>query len=127
MMMSETEAVNAISNIKIGAAQRDAEQTPTEPILPPQPKGSYDVDESVKACEVGLSSGARTLLINGSFSCPRNQSHTSAELWHVIMGENRQSYRRVALRGREELLPQGWITHPQRQGNATAYANLFRS
>lgn len=91
--MSETEIVNAISNIKIGAAQREAEQTPSEPILPPQPKGSYDVDESVKACEAGLSSGARTLLTIVSFSCSRNKSHTSAELWHVTVGENRQSHR----------------------------------
>lgn len=98
MMVSGTEAVNDISNIKIGAAQREPEQTPSEPILPPQPNGSYYVDESVIACEVGLSSRARTLLINVSFSCPRNKSHTSADLWHVTVGENRQGHRRVALR-----------------------------
>ena len=123
MMMSGTEAVNDISNIKIGAAQREPEQTPLEPILPPQPNGSYDVDESVLACEVGLPSRARTLLINVSFSCLRNKSHTSAELWHVTVGKNSQTHCRVALRRREELLPQGWIT-PAMMRYATADANL---
>ena len=56
MVMSETEVTISISNIKIIEAQRKAEQTPSEPTLPPQPSGNYDVDESVRACEVKMSS-----------------------------------------------------------------------
>ena len=55
-VMSGTEVIDSISNIQIGEAQRDDEQTPSEPILPPQPKGNYEVDESVRGCRVGLSS-----------------------------------------------------------------------
>ena len=55
-VMSGTEVIDSIYNIQIGEAQRDAEQTPSEPILPPQPKGNYEVDESVRGCRVGLPS-----------------------------------------------------------------------
>lgn len=51
IVMRGTEVTDSISNIKIGEAQLEAEQTPSEPILPPQPSGNYDVDESVRACE----------------------------------------------------------------------------
>ncbi|KAL9627311.1 MAG: hypothetical protein Q9164_007642, partial [Protoblastenia rupestris] len=52
MMMSGTEVTDSISKIKIREAQRDTEQTPSEPILPPQPSENYDVDKSVIACEI---------------------------------------------------------------------------
>lgn len=105
--MSGTEVIDSISNIKIGEAQREVEQTPSEPIFPPQPSGNYDVDESVRACEIGMSTVARTLLTNISFSCTWNKNRTCAELWHVPVGQNRKSHRRIALWRREELLPQG--------------------
>ena len=58
-----------ISNIEINRAQREAEQTPPDPILPPQPSGIYDVDESVVACEMVLepSTGEWSLLTIASF------------------------------------------------------------
>ncbi len=79
-MMSGTEVTNSISNIKISEAQREVEQTPSEPILPPQPSGNYDVDESVRACKVEFTCVASTLLIAVSFSCTWNKSRTCAEL-----------------------------------------------
>lgn len=54
-----TEVTESISNIKISETQRQAEQTPSDPILPPQPSGKYNVDESVRACEAALSSIAK--------------------------------------------------------------------
>ena len=48
--------VGSISKIKIGEAHQDFEKTPSEPILPPQPSGIYEVDESVRGCRLGLSS-----------------------------------------------------------------------
>lgn len=52
LVMPETEITNSISNVKISAAPQEAEQTPSEPILPPQPSGKYHVDESVRACRL---------------------------------------------------------------------------
>lgn len=52
MGMPGTEVTEPISNIKLSEAQREAEQTPSEPIRPLQPCGKYDVDESVRACEL---------------------------------------------------------------------------
>lgn len=66
-----------------------AEQT-SEPILPSQPSGNFHVDESVKACEVGLSYIAWASLRTSSFSCPRNKDGTCAELWHVAVGPDRK-------------------------------------
>jgi hypothetical protein len=40
---------HTISNIAINQAQRALEQTPSEPFLPPQAGGSFDVDRSVIA------------------------------------------------------------------------------
>ena len=37
-------------------AQRNLERTPSNPILPPEPSRSFEVDESVKACETRLAS-----------------------------------------------------------------------
>ena len=54
MVIFEQAFSDSISNIKISEVQREAEQHPLEPILPSQPSGNYDVDESVKACEVGF-------------------------------------------------------------------------
>lgn len=51
MEMPVTEVTDSISNIKISEAQLEAEQPPSEPILPPQPSGNYEVDERVRACE----------------------------------------------------------------------------
>ena len=69
-MMSEAEAVDSISSIKIGKAQRDAEQTPSEPFLPPQPSGTYEVDESVRSCRVGSSSNGGLYLYFLAFPVP---------------------------------------------------------
>lgn len=113
-MMSRTEVTNSISNIKISEAPREVEQTPSEPILPPQPSGNYDVDESVRACKVEFACVALTLLIAVSFSCTWNKNRTCAELWNVTVGQDRKSHRRIALRRREKLLPQGWITSQRR-------------
>ena len=55
-MMSGAEIVDSISSIKIGEAHQDVEQTPSEPILPAQPKGNYQVDEGVRGCRFGLTS-----------------------------------------------------------------------
>ncbi len=113
-MMSRTEVTNSISNIKISEAPREVEQTPSEPILPPQPRGNYDVDESVRACKVEFTCVALTLLTAVSFSCTWNKNRTCAELWHVTVGQDRKSHRRIALRRREKLFPQGWITSQRR-------------
>lgn len=40
---------HTISNIAIGQAQKEIEQTPSDPFLPPQVSGSYQVDPSVIA------------------------------------------------------------------------------
>ena len=109
-VITGTDVTDSISNIKLNEAQREAEQTPSEPILPPQPSGNYDVDESVSACEVGFSNVARTSLTTVRFSCTWNQNRASAELWHLIVGQDRKSHRQIAFRRREELLPQGWFT-----------------
>ena len=58
-MLPGMEVIDSIRTIKIDEAPREVEQTPSEPILPPQLSGNYNVDESVKACEVGSSSIAR--------------------------------------------------------------------
>ncbi|KAF6218633.1 hypothetical protein HO133_005984 [Letharia lupina] len=52
MVMSGMEVTESVSNIKLSEAQREAEQTPSEPIQPAQPRGNYDVDESMRACEL---------------------------------------------------------------------------
>ena len=121
--MSVREVSNSVSNTKISAAQRDVEQTPSEPILPPQPSGKYDVDESVRACKNGSSSITWALLIPVSFSCPRNNSCTCAELWRVIMGQNCENRCRVAFWRRGDLLPQG-LHHLLRTAGATADTRL---
>lgn len=70
MLLRGTEVTDSIPEIKISEAQRKAEQTPSEPILPPQPSGNYDVDENVRACEVGIPNVARTLLMTVAFPVP---------------------------------------------------------
>ena len=42
----------SISKIQYSAAQQEVEQTPSDPILPPQPSGVYEVDQSVTVCEL---------------------------------------------------------------------------
>ena len=44
-----TNAEHTISNIAISQAQREVEQTPSDPFLAPRAGGSYYVDESVIA------------------------------------------------------------------------------
>lgn len=107
MMVSGMEVTDSISNIKISEAQRGAEQTPSEPLLP---SGIYDVDESVKACGIGSSGVTWTLLTSVSFPCPWNRDHACANIWHVTVGQDRESHCRNALWRREELLPQGGLT-----------------
>lgn len=77
---------------KINEAQREAEPTPSEPTLHPPPSGKYDLDQSVRACEVGLSRVARTLPITVSCSCIWNRNRTCAELWHVTVGQDRKNH-----------------------------------
>ena len=50
--VSKTNVTDSIFNMKISETQREFEGTPSEPILPPQPSGEFEVDESVRACEV---------------------------------------------------------------------------
>ncbi len=107
MVVSWAEVTDSISNIGISEAQWEVEQPPSEPILPPQPSGKYDVDESVRTCEVVSSHFAWMILTNVSFSCPWNKNHTCTKLWHVTLGQDREDYCQVALRRREKLLPQG--------------------
>ena len=52
-LLDSTSALS-ISNIEINKAQQEAEQTPSDPILPPQPNRTYEVDKSVKAYEMIL-------------------------------------------------------------------------
>ena len=103
--MSRTEVITSVPDIETDGAPRETEQTPSDLILPPQPSGNYDVDESVRACEVCLSSIAQASLTNVSFSCLWNKHRTCAELWHVTVGQDRENHRQVAFRRGEELLP----------------------
>jgi len=56
--MSKTAILNSGSDGDMTNAQQAPEQTPSEPILPPQPSGYYEVDDSVRACEIPLSNAA---------------------------------------------------------------------
>ncbi|KAI9696262.1 MAG: hypothetical protein M1836_005815 [Candelina mexicana] len=47
---SDGNPLETISSIKIGKEQGETEETPSDPILPPEPSGNYEVDESVRAC-----------------------------------------------------------------------------
>jgi len=110
LTLSETEVPDSASNIQIGEAQRKLEQTPSDPILPPQPSGSYEVDESVRACESGLSYISRSLnspRIVASFSSSRIKDYSRAQLWHVFVGENCKNRRSIALWRGEKLLSKG--------------------
>ena len=42
-----------------------------------------------------------------SFPYPRDESRTDATSWRIIVRQDRESHRQVALGGGEELLPQG--------------------
>lgn len=86
MVASGAEVTDSISRIEISENHRKLEQTPSETILPPQPSGSYDVDESVRACEFERSHFEWMILISSSFSCPSNKRRTCAGLWHVTLG-----------------------------------------
>ena len=46
MVASETEIDNLPANLIVDKHQREVKETPSE-ILPPEPSGSYEVDESV--------------------------------------------------------------------------------
>ncbi len=59
----ETEIDACPANLIIGKHQREVEGTSSDPILPLEPSGSYEVDESVKACGFGSYFGLDTLLI----------------------------------------------------------------
>ena len=50
-MVPKAGIVSSISNLKIAKYQEETQQTPSTPILPPQPSGAYEVDESVIACK----------------------------------------------------------------------------
>ena len=50
VVISETEIDAFAANLIIDKHQREVKETPSDPILPPEPSGSYEVDESVKAC-----------------------------------------------------------------------------
>lgn len=67
------DAEHTISNIAISQAQREVEQTPSEPFLPPKAGGSYVVDQSVIA---GMNANLHdpTTMVDSysSFSCPWN-------------------------------------------------------
>ncbi len=52
MVVPGTEVTDPISNIEISNIQWDAERIPLRPNLVLQPSVAYDVDESVRACEV---------------------------------------------------------------------------
>ena len=97
-----------ISGFNINEAQREIEQTPSNPILPTQPSGHYEVDESGKAREVEESAKCpETFLIAARFPRSWNKNRTCAELWNATLGGNRKSHCRTALSRGEELLPQG--------------------
>lgn len=96
-----------MSDVKISKAQLEYERTPSEPIP----------HESVQACELGFPSMARILLTIVSFPCPWNKGSTRAELWHVVVGQDCKGYCEVAVRKRDELLPQGCNTSQYKMGN----------
>ena len=55
-MISATTAPKAgvvptLSDLKIAGYLEEEGQTPSTPILPPQPSGNYEVDESVITCK----------------------------------------------------------------------------
>ena len=90
--------------------QGEVKETPSDPILPPEPSGSYEVDESVKACEFGSYSGHNILLIANLLSFPSswNENPPRPQLWHVVMGKDCKNNRRTTRWKRSEILPQGW-------------------
>lgn len=47
VVFSETEIDGFPANLIVDKHQREVKETPTDPILPPEPSGSYEVDESV--------------------------------------------------------------------------------
>jgi hypothetical protein len=48
-IMASGVITNSISKISIGEAQAELEQTPIDPIEPPTPGGSFELDDSVLA------------------------------------------------------------------------------
>ena len=44
-----------IPNMGTNKAQRETEQTPSDPMLPPQLGGNFDVDDSIISCEIVVS------------------------------------------------------------------------
>lgn len=104
-VVSGSKISDCISDVKISEVQREVERTASAPILPPQPSGNYEIDESVKACEIRPSSVAWTSLTLVSLSGRWNESRTCAELWYVFMGEDRKSRCRIAVWRREDLFP----------------------
>lgn len=103
--VSGSKISDCISDIKISEVQREVERTTSAPILPPQPSGNYEIDESVKACEIGPLSVAWTSLTLVSLSGRWNESRTCAELWYVSIGQDRKSRCRIAVWRREDPFP----------------------
>lgn len=66
--------------------ERETGETPTEPILPPQPSGIYEVDDRVIACESEMGFLGDKGLTKGSLPCSKYQSPAWAKLWCIIVG-----------------------------------------
>lgn len=100
----DVDAGHIISNIAISQAQREVEQTPSDPFLPPKAVGSYKVDQSVIA---GIASNFDNLTtvtdFDHSFPCSWNGGRTCSQLWRIFVGQDREDLGSIAL-GREEAL-----------------------
>lgn len=109
MVLPGTEVTDSISSIEISKIQRAVEGLPLEPNLASQTSATYDVDESVRACEVEWPHCAGTSLTCVSFPCAWNTNHRCTDIWHLALGKDCESQYPDTPRRRDKLLPQGRI------------------
>lgn len=91
MAMAFASKIDPTSEIAICETQRKIEQTPSEPIAPPQATGTYVMDKSVVA---GMS--MKTLKLPAhtypnlvvSVTYTRDKNSQCSQLWGVIVGKD---------------------------------------
>ena len=82
------------ANPILGKHQREVEGIPSDLILPPEPSGSYEVDESVKACGFGSYCWLDALLIakTSQLSQSKEQNSSTPSTMARRCGERLQNY-----------------------------------
>ena len=94
VVIPETDSDACPPNPIIGKHQREVEGNPSDLILPPESSGSYEVDESVKACGFGSYFRLDTLLIakTSQLSQSRERSSSTPSTMARRHGERLQKY-----------------------------------